>query len=313
MKLGIALCTYNGGRYLRAQLESFLAQERPPDLLVACDDASSDSTVAELEAFAARAPFPLRIVRNAVNLGYLRNFEQAIRLCDADVIVLSDQDDWWMPDKLRKIEATFLGDAAAGAVFSDAEIVDANLEPLGYGLFDVLRVSESELGSVRAGRALPVLLRRNIVSGATLALRGTWKEHVLPLPGSVVHDEWVALCVAARGGLRLVPERLIRYRQHSSNQIGARRWSIAERLDSLFRSRRTENRRLLAMMQKLRERVGAGSADIEGKISHLEQRVSLPNSRFARLPAVAAEFVSGRYSRHSWGWRTVVRDLVSPM
>src|SRR5437016_11017196 len=109
--IGVVLCTYNGARYVRAQVNSILDQTRKPDVLLAFDDGSQDCTIAELEACIPRASFPLRVVRNGTNLGYLRNFEQGILSCDADIIVLSDQDDWWRPDKLEKIEAAFERDA----------------------------------------------------------------------------------------------------------------------------------------------------------------------------------------------------------
>jgi hypothetical protein len=312
MKFGIALCTYNGERYLRAQLDSIAAQTRRPDLLLACDDASQDGSVALLEAWAALAPFEVRIVRNAANLGYLRNFEQAIAHCDTELIALCDQDDCWRADKLEKLEAVFHSDAAAEAVFSDAEIVDGDLRPLGYSLLDVLRLSADERGSALAGRLLPVLLRRNVAAGATLAFRARLKARALPMPAGVVHDEWIALIAAAAGTLRFVPESLIRYRQHGANQIGARRWDLAERYRSLRKSRRGENQRVLALMQRLQERLAGRDAAIAGKIAHLERRVALPEARPLRLPAVAGEFINGGYSTYASGWRAALRDLVSP-
>lgn len=312
MKIGVALCTYNGERYLRTQLESIAAQTRLPDVLLACDDASQDGTLAMLESWAARAPFEVRILRNPANLGYLRNFEQAIARCDADLIALSDQDDCWRPDKLEKLEGVFLRDAQAAAVFSDAEIVDEQLQPLGHGLLDVLRVSGAEREAAHAGRLLPVLLRRNVVAGATLAFRASWKERVLPMPQGVVHDEWIALLAAAEGALRFAPERLVLYRQHGGNQIGARRWSPGEHLRTAQVRRRDVSGRLLALMSRLRERIGRSEPGIDGKIAHLERRVALPQPRLLRLPAIAAEFMHGGYARYSSGWRTALRDLVLP-
>lgn len=312
VKLGIALCTYNGEQHLREQLESIAAQTRRPDLLVACDDASQDGTVAVLESWAAVAPFEVRIVRNPVNLGFLRNYEQAIARCNADVIALSDQDDSWRADKLERLEAVFQADAQADAAFSDAEIVDEALMPLGYGLLDVLRVSGAERKAARAGDLLAVLLRRNIVAGATLAFRASWKDRLLPIPEGVVHDEWIALLVAAHGVLRFVPERLIRYRQHSANQIGARRLNFVELYRSLRKSRRAENNRVLVLMKRLKERLARSDPGIDGKITHLGRRVTLPQAPLLRLPGIAGEFINGRYARYSSGWRTAVRDLISP-
>src|SRR5580698_1985958 len=100
MKLSVALCTYNGERFLPEQLASIREQSRLPDELVICDDASADQSVAIATRFAERAPFPVRIEANSRNLGSTPNFARAIELCNGDAIVLSDQDDVWLPDKL---------------------------------------------------------------------------------------------------------------------------------------------------------------------------------------------------------------------
>ena len=78
--ISVALCTYNGARFLEQQLASLEAQELRPDELVVCDDRSTDNTVQMLESFARTAPFPVRIHVNPVNLGSTRNFDRAMRL-----------------------------------------------------------------------------------------------------------------------------------------------------------------------------------------------------------------------------------------
>jgi glycosyltransferase involved in cell wall biosynthesis len=320
-RFGVALCTYNGARYLREQLESIAAQTRRPDLVLACDDGSKDGTVEQLEAWAAQVPFEVRIVRNPANLGYLRNFEQAIAKCDADLIVLSDQDDEWHPEKLQRMEAFFLANADVGGVFSDAEIVDEQLATYGYGLMDALHATFQEREAVRQDNLFPVLLRRNLVAGATLAFRRSWSEIVLPIPGAAVHDEWIALIIAAFGGLRFIPERLIKYRQHSTNQIGARRLTVKDRLRLLLLSRRAQNQRVLDVMRELHRRLAglpeaqaAGVLpEIQRKVEHMSRRVSLAQRRLLRVPLVIAETANGGYFRYSSGWRAVTRDLLSPM
>src|SRR5271168_1256902 len=97
MRVSVAMCTYNGAAYLEEQLESLALQSFPPEELVVCDDVSTDATPQILDDFARRAPFSVRIVKNSANVGYRRNFEQAIGLCQGEVIALSDQDDFWYP------------------------------------------------------------------------------------------------------------------------------------------------------------------------------------------------------------------------
>ena len=89
-RVSVALCTYNGAQYLKEQLESIASQTVLPYELVVCDDCSSDDTVAILKVFAGRVSFLVRVVVNREKLGSTKNFEQAIRLCEGDLIVLSD-------------------------------------------------------------------------------------------------------------------------------------------------------------------------------------------------------------------------------
>ena len=76
--ISVALCTYNGEKYLPEQLESILQQSMPVNELVVCDDRSSDSTLKILQEFAEKAPFPLRIFQNETNLGSTKNFEKCL-------------------------------------------------------------------------------------------------------------------------------------------------------------------------------------------------------------------------------------------
>src|SRR5262245_39471269 len=135
-KISIALCTYNGTKYLSSQLESYLAQTCPPDEVVVCDDCSQDETVSTLNEFAERAPFPVRIFVNERNLGSTKNFEKAISLCSGDIIFLSDQDDAWASNKIERIVEEFDRDSEVGMVFSNAELVDETMQPLGSNFFN---------------------------------------------------------------------------------------------------------------------------------------------------------------------------------
>src|SRR4051794_15860948 len=94
----VAMCTYNGARFIGAQLASVAAQTRTPDELIVCDDRSTDETVAIVQKFADSAPFRVRLHVNEENLGSTKNFERAVSLCEGDLIALCDQDDVWLPE-----------------------------------------------------------------------------------------------------------------------------------------------------------------------------------------------------------------------
>src|SRR5688500_18488634 len=182
MKISVAMCTYDGEPFLREQLASIAAQGRQPDELVVCDDRSSDSTCDIVREFAATAPFAVRLHTNERNLGSTKNFERAIRLCEGDAIALADQDDVWLPSKLARIEERFAAEPRAGLVFSDAEVVDERLRPLGYRLWESVGFDRAHQRLVSGGRALDVLLPGWTVTGATLAFRSRFRNLVLEIP-----------------------------------------------------------------------------------------------------------------------------------
>src|SRR5687767_11308751 len=193
VKISVAMCTYNGAQFLRAQLESIIAQSRRPDEIVVCDDCSTDDTPALLKQFAAESAIPVSVHFNEQNLGSVRNFEQAIRMCTGEVIALSDQDDVWREDKLQLIEQAFHKTPAAGVVFSDAEIVDENLNSLDRRMWDAIGFDAHKRNLVAAGRTLEVLITGWTVTGATMAFRSEFVKLALPVPGGIamIHDGWI--------------------------------------------------------------------------------------------------------------------------
>nr|MDQ3805842.1 glycosyltransferase family 2 protein [Acidobacteriota bacterium] len=219
----VAMCTYNGARFVAEQLASVAAQTRPPGELVVCDDGSTDETRELVGEFAARAPFPVRLFVNERNLGSTRNFGRAIALCAGDLIALSDQDDIWHPEKLEKLASRFAARPSVGLVFTDAELVDERLRPTGRRLWDSVGFGPRQRRLVRRGRALDVLLPGWSVTGATMAFRAAFKRLVLDIPDdlALIHDGWIALMVAAVSDVDFIAEPLIQYRQHPRQQVGA--------------------------------------------------------------------------------------------
>lgn len=122
--ISVALCTYNGARFLEEQLASLQAQIRCPDELIVCDDRSTDKTVQLLEAFARIAPFPVRIHVNPANLGSTMNFDRAMRLCTGSLIAFCDQDDIWHSTRLSACAEAFQDDPRLELVFSNGQLID---------------------------------------------------------------------------------------------------------------------------------------------------------------------------------------------
>ena len=328
MKFSVAMCTYNGAPFLREQLDSIAAQTRPPDELVVCDDRSTDGTTAVVEEFAAAAPFPVRLHVNERNLGSTKNFERAVALSTGDLIALADQDDVWLPEKLRLSEEALAAGPRVGLVFTDAEVVDDRLAPLGFTLWQRINFSEEEKARIRRGRGFDVLLEHNVVTGATMAFRAELRDLVLPIPteGRLIHDGWIALLVAAVADLAFVDAPLVKYRQHAAQQLGAvkgghfehRRATFAELAEAAQATRGADYLRELNWLEPFCARLAgqggayrsrAGVVRLNGRLTHLRARASLPESRLARVPIALRELLTMRYHRHSRGVLSFAKDL----
>lgn len=321
LTVSVALCTYNGARFIAEQLRGILAQSSPADQLVISDDGSTDATLdvvrAEL-APADSASLEVVILENPAPLGVTRNFEQAILACTGDLIVLCDQDDIWVPDRLARAEREFTARPELLLLHGDASLVDEGGEPLGHSLFEAIEFTAGEQREVRRGHALDVLLRRNVVTGATAAFRRSLLDVAAPFPEAWVHDEWLAIIAAITGEVDFVAERLIDYRQHGSNEIGAARPTMAVRRGRLREPRRERNRRLLARAEVLEERVialGEAVPDavaglVRRKVAHERFRSGLPRARMLRLVPILRAGSSGAYRRFGRARYDMIRDLV---
>lgn len=216
--ISIALCTYNGERFLRDQLESFVKQTVLPYEMVVCDDCSSDLTVDILEKFADRAPFPVRIIRNESNLGLIKNFSKAASLIEGNYIAFSDQDDIWLPDKLeacyylmRRAEETY-GSHIPILVHSDLYMIDEHRQVISSSYLKMLGLKH------RGTDPLKTLLARNFVLGCTCLCNRILIKESLPFPEIITnHDGWLAMIAASRGKILFIRDAKVLYRQHGGN------------------------------------------------------------------------------------------------
>jgi hypothetical protein len=321
LTISIAMCTYNGGRFLPMQLQSIAEQRRLPDELIICDDASGDGSNEIIHEFAERVDLSVRVFTNGTNLGSTRNFARAISLCSGDIIALADQDDVWYPHKLERMERAFLESAEVVGAFSDADLVDEDSRQLRWRLWASYAFGTRDQRKFAAGEALKVLVKHPVVTGATMAFRSQFRNLLLPIPPEHVHDSWIAFLLSACGRWSPIAEPLMQYRRHHSQQIGPGRRSLQERM---AQARKTgpdfytsEIGRFRALQQRLETRgmsllfVGSALEEISQKISHRAHRASLPRARMARIPTVIREVVNGGYWRYSEGWESIAKDITT--
>jgi len=317
--VSVVLCTHNGAEFVGEQVASILGQSRRPDELVLGDDASRDDTVGLVETALAGSGIRLTVLRNDPPLGVTRNFERTALAASGELLVFSDQDDVWHRERVARTLAAFAADPGLLLVHSDARLVDGEGRPLGRTLFESMGVTDWELDRIRAGRGIEALVRRSLVTGATMTVRRGLIERAAPFPESWVHDEWLAIVAALTGRFTVLAEPLIDYRQHGGNQIGASRLTPRSAVRKLLEPRGPRNARLLdntvSLVERLPALVGVDPADAElvrGKLAHERFRSALPAARIPRIPLVRAARARGDYDRFSQGRRDVLRDLIQP-
>jgi glycosyltransferase involved in cell wall biosynthesis len=256
--LSVAMCTYNGAKYLSAQLESIARQTCLPDELIICDDHSTDATPAIVEQFGKTAPFRVRLFHNPARLGVVTNFSKAITLASGRYIALSDQDDIWLP---KKLEHSLLTIRTAEESYGPHTplLVHTDLSLLSEGE-DIISTSFMRFQHLQhvTSNPLRVLLTQNFVTGCTVLMNAALKLSAIPIPAPVLmHDWWFALVAATIGKIEFLDEQTVLYRQHGSNNIGAVRYSIlsAQFILKKWRDRPIQLKLLFDQTQALLDRL----------------------------------------------------------
>lgn len=313
-RISVAMCTFNGARYLEEQLESIALQTRLPSELIVCDDQSTDQTLSILKRFRACAPFAVKVIQNGRRLGSTRNFDQAIGLTRGDLIALCDQDDRWASVKLERLSDALTADPFLGGAFSDASLIDGSGRPLGVRLFARHKFTATKQRSF-VGCPTAMLLKHDVVTGATLMFRASIRRYCSPIPASWVHDGWLAWIIALHSRLTLIPEPLTDYRIHAGQQLGVDVNSCAQASNPKPETRRQFYRRVARQFEDLLNHVLAEGwnehdaliAKIREKIEFLKMQSNLSPSLGVRTLQMVGQLP--RYVHYARGLGSMRTDL----
>lgn len=339
--ISVALCTYNGERFICEQLASILNQSKRPDEVVICDDCSHDRTVEMINSVISKSDVCVRLLINESNLGYVRNFEKAIRLCRGNVIFLSDQDDSWDSDKIKIMTEPFIKNNKIGLVYSDAEIVSSNFEHTGLTVFGTRRVAKLEQGQYRSIREV---VRSPDLKGCLMAFRSNLIVAILPIAQGAEefgwgHDHWIAQICHAMSGISVINRALMYYRRSGQNhgQDGAldEPWKKPGIVDSIAYSlRATAEANEFSAQQKTRhyelmlnrliqirneypqlvydmEVLGGFINEYQESIAAIRKRLELRRLiRIRRLPFAARLLFTRSYRKHFEGFKSFARDIL---
>ncbi len=207
MKISVCLASYNGEKFIFEQIDSIISQLDEKDELIISDDSSSDNTLSIIENF---KDLRIRVFPNNKYYNPIYNFENALKQATGDVIVLSDQDDIWLNNKLGVIRECFQKKSVKNYVLVlDGQVIDESGVVIQESIFETLH----------SGKGLIKNLITNTYMGCCMAFSRDLLKKVLPFPkGIPMHDSWIGLLSELYGVVEFIPEKTIRYRRHSVNQ-----------------------------------------------------------------------------------------------
>jgi len=231
--IDIVLPSCNGARFIRDQIHSIQGNVGYTEYvrkLIVVDDASDDDTLSILHKLAHADPFIEVVSNSGPRQGVKKNIALGLTFSRAPLVMLSDQDDIWKQDKLRKMLHAMEqaidthGEDTPLLGFSDLEVVDAHLNPVDDSFWHYQGLQPRWADSFKH------LLCQNVAPGCSMVINRPLIDKALPfLPESIMHDWGLILVARHFGYIFYLDDALVKYRQHGNNQVGA------QRLRSAFR------------------------------------------------------------------------------
>lgn len=228
--IDIILATYNGQAFVAEQIKSIQANLGYHDTvskIIVTDDGSTDNTQKIVLQLAEQDTKIIWVNNTSGNHGPKGNFEFGILQSRADYVMLCDQDDIWLPNKIQVSMKALLSAEKRTTqdtpllTFSDKQIVDEQLNLICNSYFTLKKISKS--WHLKFNQ----LCQQNVMSGCTMLINRALINIALPIPQQAyMHDWWLGLVAHRCGEIVFVDQPLIQYRQHSNNTIGAQKRTL---------------------------------------------------------------------------------------
>lgn len=207
--ISVALAAYKGEKYIEAQIRSILPQLSHDDEIIVSDDRPGGMTEKIVKRLAMEDS-RIRWVEGK-SKGVVANFVNAIRYCKGDKIFLCDQDDIWLPDKVKRVMEAF--DEGYDLVLHNAYVTDGDLNITDYSFFEK---RGSKKGVIRN-------IFKNSYMGCCMAFDRKLLKKIMPMPKSIpMHDQWIGILGEIYGKVKFIDLPLIYYRVHGGNVTGGK-------------------------------------------------------------------------------------------
>lgn len=215
----IIMAVYNGEAYLAEQIDSLLRNSCQNFTLHIFNDHSQDRSKIIIDEYAGKYPDKIYAHHHTENHGVIRNFLEGTQIMDADYYMFCDQDDVWMPDKIkRSMDAMEQLESTAGnqpcIVFGDAKMVDQDLQELAPSF-------QRQSGYHTDALDPAHILMENKLNGCSILFNRSLQQMLTVFPPEIrMHDWWIALIGSFFGKIFYLDEPLLLYRQHEKNVVG---------------------------------------------------------------------------------------------
>lgn len=236
-KIDILIATYNGGEFIKEQLESIINQTYTNWLVIIRDDDSIDNTKEIIRSYKKKYPGKIRIINdNNRNLGVVKNFSCLLSQSSSEYIMFCDQDDVWLPDKIEKTLIKMLKIEKQNKnvpilVHTDLKVTDEKLNIISDSFYSYQKLNPYN-------KSLSRLLIQNNVTGCTVMINKLLRDASLPFPEKIIiHDWYLAIIASYKGIIEYIPEPTLLYRQHERNTIGTNKFTTMDIINKIFEIR----------------------------------------------------------------------------
>lgn len=310
MTVSVVVTTYNGERFILAQLASILNQTVKADQVIVSDDCSTDHTIQIISAFIREKQLKnWLLIPRSKNLGWKRNFIETMKVADGEIILLSDQDDIWEPDKIESYRSAFSGQDKAFVIASNYSLFfekkDATQQKLD-------RQTDSMINNGKTVR-WQITEQFHIIDrpGCVFGVRKTFFQSIVEAyPEDFPHDSFLWLAAASLGGLYILQKLLIKYRRHDSNAIRKKTLSNVSRKE-----------RIKYIENELHTVTESGKMEEKSQLSTHEREIV---ERFKKLCKTRLKLLNDRnifawlvlflkYKKYYSSSRSIVADLMITM
>ncbi|MDP1880975.1 MAG: glycosyltransferase family 2 protein [Parachlamydiaceae bacterium] len=237
--IDILLGTFQGESYLEELLRSIFSQTYQDFCILIRDDGSTDRTLEIIKTYSQSYPSKIILITSTTNLGVKKNFSELLKHSHAPYVMFADQDDYWLPNKIevsmyeiKQLESIH-GTHVPLLVHTDLKVVDHQLKLIAPSFWKFTNINPL---SYQLNR----LLTQNIFTGCTLLFNRSLANLAFPIPNeAIMHDWWVGLIASCFGFIQTCSKQTILYRQHTDNQVGAKKYSFIHGVEKLFKKKAT--------------------------------------------------------------------------